>query len=216
MAIQKLSVPVVVVCVLLMLTLVLTRPAPFANAAFQNTQSRSDNALSAGLLRRLAEAADGYRTGQPIWVVARTQEPYDILGVFSDSAAAARAKESVAGADRFGPFVTPLDFNRAMALVPVRHRPPTIYGGPGDSLAAWKFPAQPIPIDDLDSIAISAYNRRGLVVWHASSPARDIDAVFFTLAAQDKFAFPYYARVSGLEQTEAMRNDVANFIRRGH
>ncbi len=63
--------------------------------------------LSAALLRRLGEAADGYRTGRPIYVVACYDHPRDDLRIF-DHEADALEHLSQAG-DRFGmfgPFVT--------------------------------------------------------------------------------------------------------------
>jgi hypothetical protein len=210
MAIHKIAVPIAVAGVTLVLTLGLTGPEPVARAA-PLSERKPDEAMSAGLLRRLAEAADGYRTGERIWIVARTEAPYQIVGIFTDTIGAARAKGTAPGVDFFGPFVTPRDYNRAVLLVPVRHRPPTIYGL--DTLASWRLPEPPLFMDDLDSVVITAYNRRG-VAWHGSAPGRDIDAGFFTLAAQDKFVFPYYSSVSGLDAALRMRESVADYIRR--
>ncbi len=65
------------------------------------------NPVSASLLRRIAEAADGHRTGDPVWVAARTEVPYDIE-VFSKEEDAQQATRSDAR-EVFGPYVTPED-----------------------------------------------------------------------------------------------------------
>src|SRR2546429_6918348 len=70
--------------------------------------------LSAPLLRRLAEAADGYRTGKAIYVVASVRAPYDVRGVFeTDSLATIEARKGGASYRVFGPYVTPRDDFRA-------------------------------------------------------------------------------------------------------
>src|SRR5439155_17062144 len=51
--------------------------------------------ISAGLLRRLAAAADGYRTGEPIWIVASPAEPYSVFGAFPSFEEARRQAMSV-------------------------------------------------------------------------------------------------------------------------
>ncbi len=69
----------------------------------------------ASLLRVLAEAADGYRTGERVWVVASYRAPHDIAGAFADpTAAAASAREAGGEYAAFGPYVTPA---RPTALV---------------------------------------------------------------------------------------------------
>ena len=70
--------------------------------------------LSAPLLRRLAEAADGYRTGKAIYVVTSVRAPYDVRGVFeTDSLATIEARKGGASYRVFGPYVTPRDDFRA-------------------------------------------------------------------------------------------------------
>jgi len=65
---------------------------------------------SASLLRRLAEAADGYRDGVPRIVIARRDPPHDVAGVF-DADDTRGIEEALAAAgpgfDKFGPYLTP-------------------------------------------------------------------------------------------------------------
>jgi len=180
----------------------------FARSAAWRVQPVPDSTpLSAGMLRRIAEAADGYRTGHNVWFVINETAPYEIVGVFTEPpGAAARGTRVV------GPYLTEPDFGNPAMFVPVPHAPPTRYGF--DSLLYWRLPREPLAMQEIDSIVITAF-RRGGEAWRGSRPGRDIDAVFFTLAANDKFVFPYYARVSGLEPTMRMRERLLGYIQRG-
>jgi hypothetical protein len=70
---------------------------------------------SASLLKRLAEAADGYRDGQDRFVVAAREFPHKVLGVFPTRAQAdSIAADSSTGAlhyATFGPYRTPPEPN---------------------------------------------------------------------------------------------------------
>jgi len=164
--------------------------------------------ISAGLLRRLAAAADGYRTGEPIWIVASPAEPYSVFGAFPSFEEARRQAMSVRGGQTYGPYITPRDEGRPMMFVPVKHSWPTIYGF--DSTFA---PAVPWLVSDVDSIVVIAYNRSG-DTWRRSSRGNEVDALFFTLSAHDKFASPYYAALSGLDAATRMREAMVRYIRR--
>lgn len=111
---------------------------------------------SAFLARRLAEAADGYRDGQPKWVVAdrqRKQGNHRVVGVFSSLARADSVADSVAKAEggefkAFGPFVTPkegVDFppEEAVAEVVVVYQngKQQRYGADSIDALVWSLPA---------------------------------------------------------------------------
>jgi hypothetical protein len=78
-------------------------------------QSSSVDTLAqpASLVRRLAEAADGYRDGKDKWVVASRRAEkgnHEVLGVFSSLDEAAFVAQRGGGAfAAFGPFSTPKD-----------------------------------------------------------------------------------------------------------
>ncbi len=87
MRISKLAVSAVVISGALLSTMrwTLARSvAPEQQLGAQDTTTR----ISAALLRRLAAAADGYRTGLPVWVVVSTYEPYQVEGVYTTLAEA--------------------------------------------------------------------------------------------------------------------------------
>jgi len=65
---------------------------------------------SASLLRRLAEAADGYRDNESRIIVARRDPPHDVAGVFRESQTAEideALRTAGSGYEAFGPFATP-------------------------------------------------------------------------------------------------------------
>lgn len=77
----------------------------------QTAPDRSeDQSVSAGMLRVLAEAADGFRTGRAVFFVADRRYPYHIVGVFESRAAAEAARaDSASSFAVFGPYTTPAD-----------------------------------------------------------------------------------------------------------
>ncbi len=180
--------------------------APEPQAAPQDTTTR----ISAGLLRRLGAAADGYRTGEPVWIVASPYEPYPVEGVYPTFPEATRHAPLIRGGRVFGPYVTPLDEGRAMIFVPTRHVDPTIYMM--DSSPTWTLPRTPLAMATVDSLVITAYNREG-GIWRGVTRG-NVDAVFFTLSAYDKFVSPYYSALSGPGVATELRQSILQYIRR--
>lgn len=210
MAIEKLALPVTIVVTALVTTLVITsRPQPVSGASAATVAQPKQPALSAAMLRRLAEAADGYRTGQETWIVMAKNEPYEVMGGFTDPKEAERVRGDTSRNGVHGPYVTPRDYDRAIVFVPRPHFPPTRYGR--DSL--WMLPERPWRVEDVDSMVITAFHHSG-PRWRVASRGLEVDALFFTLAAQDKFVFPYYATVSGLATARAMRDSLGDYVQR--
>jgi hypothetical protein len=136
-------------------------------------------AKSASLLRRLAEAADGFRDGKPRWVVIHRRGDkghHDVRGVFMTfqeaSFTAQRAGPEYA---TFGPFVTKDD--------------------PPDESST-----------EEDVVEVLVRQKNGVVKRFG---ADSVDALFWSLAAFDKFIAPYLTTVDGVryaaEQREAFR-----------
>lgn len=164
---------------------------------------------SAGLLRRLAEAADGYRTGRRIWIVASRQPPYDVGGVFaSETTAVHVARDSGELWGSFGPYVTPRDLGQlpVFIIAPPMHCRPTI--------VCWDVWVQTPDTSwleqDIDSLVVTAYHHSGRMARDRVSP--DVDAIFFSLSAFDKFAIPYYSALSGPEFALRLRQSVISRI----
>jgi len=148
--------------------------------------------LTAALLRRLGEAADGYRTGRPVYVVACYDDPRDALRVFEREA---DALEHLARAgDRFGmfgPFATPVD--GSASGVPV--------GEAGASLEARDGSA---PAGEVVEVVLSLRDDAGAETT-IRLDGREHDALFWSMSAIDKFAVPYYTRTDGPEYAAEMR-----------
>lgn len=152
-----------------------TVPAPSSETASDTS------AKSASLMRRLAEAADGYRDGKPHWVAIdrNGQEGHHmVLGVFDTyEQAALGAKRAGSEYQVFGPFVTVDD--------------------PPDSSSSG---------EDVEYVIVR--QKDGV---EKRFGADSVDALFWSLAAFDKFIAPYLASVDGVryaaEQRELYRRN---------
>lgn len=136
-------------------------------------------AQSASLVRRLAEAADGFRDGRPRWVAIHRKGDrghHHVLGVYRTfqeaNFMAGRAGPEYAA---FGPFVTQDD-------------PPDLS-----------------PRDE-DVVEVIVRQRNGVQKRYDGD---SVDALFWSLAAFDKFIAPYLTSVDGVryaaEQRELFR-----------
>lgn len=133
------------------------------------------SAQSASLMRRLAEAADGYRDGKPHWVVIHRKGDrghHDVKGVF-DSLETANVAAQRAGPEYavFGPFVTTED------------PPATSYGG-----------------EEVDYVIV--VQKDGV---KKQFDGDSVDALFWSMAAFDKFIAPYLTTVDGVRYAAEQR-----------
>jgi hypothetical protein len=148
-----------------------TRPT----SPIQTSEVAGDTAKSASLVRRLAEAADGFRDGKPRYVVAHRkgqQGHHNVLGVFMTfdeaSFTARRAGPDYAA---FGPFVTTDD--------------------PPDLSAS-----------EEDVVEVIVRQKNGQEKRYG---ADSVDALFWSLAAFDKFIAPYLTSVDGVRYAAEQR-----------
>jgi hypothetical protein len=173
--------------------------------------------LAATLLIRLGEAADGYRTGEPVFVVAGYDFPHAILGVFTTRRTATdSALRGGPDFGVFGPFVALRDLPPPREIPDRHHRLPEIIAGGGcahmasSALRPAYCPAQLLQLlafEEVVDITVAMRTRSGGIVSSTYDP-READAVFFTMAALDKFVFPYYAGLLGVEHAAAMRREI--------
>lgn len=141
----------------------------------------------ASLLRRLAEAADGFRDNRPRFVVAGRRFPHPVAGVFEDRDQADLALGPLSGDtmnyEVFGPY-----------------RSAETPGG----------------VEDVDEEVDSAvvFTRGGA---RKTFRGDQVDALFWGLPAFDKFIAPYLARTGGpryaAEQRELYRRGVSPLAR---
>jgi hypothetical protein len=147
-------------------------------------------ATPATLGRLLAEAADGFRTGLPTWFVARDSFPHQpLIGPFAtyemalDSARLCLTE----GCRVHGPFVGIPDGGS-----------PVMAGGCVHFSRTWWVcsPVPPVGFGELDSLRLT-YFPRGGDPFSLHWGTWEVDAIFLTQAAIDKFALPYYASLYG-------------------
>jgi hypothetical protein len=137
--------------------------------------------LTAGLAKRLAEAADGYRDNKYYYFVCRLEFPFDLQVASADNDAEAN---SIANAIRdalndgapdpsyyvYGPYKTPSEYT-----------PPYVY----------------------DQIEVKFLNQGTDA--HCETLTGDTDAIILNLSAFDKFFLPYYTRLYGATEAYNMR-----------
>jgi hypothetical protein len=143
------------------------------------------------MLRRMAEAVEGHRTGARAWVVIGTAPPHSVVGVRAsrDDAEALRRTAAFPAAV-FGPFLAPRDPERAGGLLISCHRA-------GDSADDRTVCARAVRLNDARGIALVLRTRSGEV---RSFPVPEgVDAMFLSASGVRKFVLPYYTRVEGLE-----------------
>lgn len=141
---------------------------------------RAASPETASLLRRVAEAADGFRDGIPRYVVANQVHPHNVLGVFlkreqaDDSLAKARKSDPAryASYDVFGPY-------RAVEDPPM------------------------VEADTTEEVLEVVVKYRGGKT--TTYRGDKVDAIFWGLPAFDKFVAPYLTEVSGVRYAAEQR-----------
>lgn len=177
---------------------------------------------SAGLLRRLAESADAYRTGRVVYLVAQDSGYFPVLGGFpTRDEALAALRTAVGGKWYVYPTMTPTDYSGgaplAQAVLPgcYKDTKTTLWVcPPKDSLRA-------MSLEELQRIDITFVRRTGRPTTVSLDPAR-AGATIYTLQDFDRFIVPYYTRVFGPARAARMRDDLLSYVRqsmdsaRGH
>ena len=162
---------------------------------------------TAALLKRLAEAVDGHRTGARVYLVAARRPPHDVVGIYElESDARARADADTTVLQYFGPYQTDRDpglnmgfLSKCVHLQSAMHE----YYCPGSPIFSFA---------DVESVELTVHMRDGTP--HVIPVPRGADAIFLTLSAVDKFAIPYYARVSGLGEAVRLRQRLVDSLAR--
>jgi hypothetical protein len=140
-------------------------PLLLTSTIYTALESQDTTRMSATLLRVLAEAADGYRTGQPVYFVADHRFPHQVLGSFASRGAADSVRaDSGATFAVFGPYVT-------------------------------QRTARPDTASRLVGITLTMSTSQGTRT--IDLDPQQIDALFLTRSAFEKFAIPYSTRVHG-------------------
>ena len=177
----------------------------------QGATREGDDPVPVSRLRRLAEAVDGYRTGEPLWVVSRDEFPHHVIGVFGSLEEAQGNLQS--GTSVHGPYSAPRDRSLINSLTLIGHRP--------DSECPFRDPECPDPlrwIFNADStyrfVAVDSTRLTLFLDGGARSEAitfpYPIDALFLTPAAIEKFYVPYLTEVYGVETAATFWDELMN------
>jgi hypothetical protein len=158
------------------------------------------------LLKRLAEAVDGNRTGVPVYVVASHDSLSPVRGVFATRAEGDRQARLLGSSyEVFGPFMAPLDAAAPYYLMGC------IHDGLFSMMGVYcPDPNKVLPKDSVVGLTIVARMRDGTTRNFPLSTTAD--AVFLTLPAIDKFVVPYYAHTIGVDSAAAMRARIRSAI----
>jgi hypothetical protein len=136
----------------------------------------SEKALPASLLRRVAEAADGLRDGRPHWFLVSLKAPHSAVPF--DSAKAADKALAKRGRGKFA-LLGPYLTKPEPAPKAARRKKRKVRS----VLIYYEGEKKPVEVD-----------------------LAKVDAIFLSESALDKFVYPYFSRVHGVEQTARMRN----------
>jgi hypothetical protein len=182
------------------------------------------------LLRRLAEAVDGNRAPGDVFVVASYDSLNPVAGVFR-TRADAEAMVRRLGApswDVFGPYHSDL---APVGCIPRDPRSDSCGDEPvtecvhdGYRSVMDRLVLQVSPICPPDASVFRGIRQRSIdsitVTLHVRGDSRSlhlpgsIDAIFLTMPALDKFAFPYYSRIIGMDATSDLRRRIAATVNR--
>ena len=170
------------------------------------------------LLKRLAEAVDGGLNGRLTYVVAALDSLNPVAGTFPmEAAAAALAARLGSRWQVFGPIRQDLpDWICRPGIrtpgLPCFEEPPqvgchhdrdmSVMGG-ATTICPELARDRLVRPSEIDSITVVVHLRDG--TRRITPYPRTTDAIFLSVQALDKFAFPYYARIIGLEAAAALR-----------
>jgi hypothetical protein len=181
----------------------------FASPGLTPREAHGQAAPTARVLRRVAEAVDGHRSGKNVWVVVGQLDTAGVIGVYEirDTALAALRANQSRRPLLLGPYATLTDgsaTSRAF-LIGCVHDPRSAMGPPRQYC-----PGQVLPLADIDSLTLTIHKRDGTTL--ALPVPLSVDAMFFSLSSIDKFVLPYYTQVLGAEQSALIRRRIVSGI----
>lgn len=175
-------------------SLAVSQSAPKAPATTASMDTGQN--VTPTLLRRVAAAVDGHRTGRSVYVVASRMFPHEVRGVF-DGVDQARAERSRAGPSFgvFGPYTAPTDYDPPL-------QPPTCRKQIDSSCPL--DPLRPRPYAEPSTAMLIVQMKNGTADTTIFDPAK-VEALLFNMSAIDKLLIPYYVRIYGVEYAAELR-----------
>jgi hypothetical protein len=168
---------------------------------------------SAGLLRRLAESADAFRTGSLVYLVAQDSGNFAVLGGFSTRDSALVLARAAGSNWYVYPTQTPTDGGvMVMSLLPGCYKDTrtTMYVCPPKDSTGTRATA--MRLQDVAKIYVTFVRRTGRPVTIPIDPAH-AGATIYTIQDFDRFIVPYYTRLFGPAYAARMRADLITFVR---
>jgi hypothetical protein len=153
-----------------------------ASMPMATIQAQDTNRVSASLLRVLGEVADVYRTGRPVFLVADYRFPHRVIGRFPQTGATTNTARARRQAEQLQAD-SGSSFGVFGPYVTAQDPPDTTTSRIADVILVWQTP-------------------RGRVQRRLDP---EVDALFLTMSAVDKFMIPYYDRLYGPRYAQDLR-----------
>ena len=173
-------------------------------APLRSQESPVRPAMSAGLLKRLGSAVEGYIVEGNLWVVADTAFPYHVWGIVAGRDSGRMIARTHEGSMLFGPYYssTGTDDVQAFLLQPCKKDQYTQYHCP-DSLGTTST-------TNISSVTVTVRTKDGHR--YVSNFGNDVEALLFTVPAIDRLLLPYYTMLYGAEYTARQRQEILHHI----
>lgn len=155
--------------------------------------------LTTTMLKRIAQAVDGRRSGEIVYLVLHRDSA--TVAVVTPSRPDAEAIRKKLGEHYIlvGPFVGTYELGPLFDLVPSD----CVHDGNTSNMIGLICNGQQIHRSQISSMSLVLRMRNGST--RTIALPSGTDAVFLSYPAFDKFVFPYYERVIGFDATSAMR-----------
>lgn len=162
------------------------------------------------LLRRIAEAVEGDRSGGQVYVVASLDGLHPVAGTFPDPKSAEQAAFDLGGGFQvFGPYQAPPEPPPGLTVGCVHNSRNSMM----HIRTLCVPPRRPVEFEDVARITLLLERVDGRI--DTLPLPKGGDAIFLTLTAFDKFALPYYERTLGLAGATEMRQGFVTVYQTG-
>jgi hypothetical protein len=154
------------------------------------------------LLKRVAEAVDGHRTGGDVFVVVNHDSATVDAVVPTNREATALANRLGQGHGVVGPVRGSIDLGPMGSYVPSY----CVHDGFTSEMRLKICNSVPMLRGEILSMSLVVKMRNGST--RTINLPNGSDAIFLSMSAYDKFVFPYYARIIGVDATAAWRQQM--------
>jgi hypothetical protein len=172
---------------------------------------------SAGLLRRLAESADAFRTGRVVYLVAQDSGNYNVLGGFYSPDSANNLARTSGPTWHVYATKTPQDgydgTGFVQIILPGCYKDTRTTRWVCPTTDSSRAPASAMRLQDVTRIDVTFVRRAGRPLTVRMDPEH-AGATIYTIQDYDRFIVPYYTRLFGPEYAARQREELLTFVRR--